>query len=149
MWKNIIHCPLILFGTLLQFCSPMMPVVRTGRVSSMTRFMSTLGEALVLNPEETAVVFIEYQNEFTTEGGKLHGAVKECMEKTNMLENSAKLARVAREAGCTVIHAPIAFEPVGGRNISTELARNAAGYVFSPQWDTQPANIPLLLLLGA
>lgn len=28
----------------------------------------------------TALVLIEFQNEFTTEGGKLHGAVKEVME---------------------------------------------------------------------
>lgn len=36
-----------------------------------------------LDPKDTAFVFIEYQNEFTTEGGKLHGAVKECMDSTN------------------------------------------------------------------
>jgi hypothetical protein len=36
-----------------------------------------------LDPASTAIVFIEYQNEFTTPGGKLHDAVKECMEKTN------------------------------------------------------------------
>ena len=28
-----------------------------------------------LKPEETAVVLIEYQNDFTTDGGVLHGAV--------------------------------------------------------------------------
>lgn len=36
-----------------------------------------------LDPSETAFVFIEFQNEFTTEGGKLHDAVKDVMEKTN------------------------------------------------------------------
>lgn len=36
-----------------------------------------------LDPSSTAFVFIEYQNEFTTEGGKLHDAVKDCMTKTN------------------------------------------------------------------
>ena len=36
-----------------------------------------------LDPKETAFVFIEYQNEFTTEGGKLHDAVKDVMEATN------------------------------------------------------------------
>ena len=29
-----------------------------------------------VDPAKTAVVFIEYQNEFTTEGGKMHDAVK-------------------------------------------------------------------------
>lgn len=65
----------------------------------------------VLDPKETAFVFIEYQNEFATEGGKLHEAVKGVMEETNMLENSSSLINLARESGCTVIHAPISFEP--------------------------------------
>jgi ureidoacrylate peracid hydrolase len=63
-----------------------------------------------LDPKETAVVFIEYQNEFTTENGKLHEAVKEVMDHTNMLENSANFADACREKGVTVMHAPIAFE---------------------------------------
>ena len=33
-----------------------------------------------LKPEETAVVLIEYQNDFTSEGGALHGAVAEVMD---------------------------------------------------------------------
>eukprot|EP00339_Tiarina_fusa_P015464 CAMPEP_0117031948 /NCGR_PEP_ID=MMETSP0472-20121206/22925_1 /TAXON_ID=693140 ORGANISM="Tiarina fusus, Strain LIS" /NCGR_SAMPLE_ID=MMETSP0472 /ASSEMBLY_ACC=CAM_ASM_000603 /LENGTH=209 /DNA_ID=CAMNT_0004740421 /DNA_START=116 /DNA_END=745 /DNA_ORIENTATION=+ len=63
-----------------------------------------------LDPDETAFVFIEYQNEFASEGGKLHEAVKDVMDKTNMLDNSANLAEYARQAGCTVIHVPINFE---------------------------------------
>jgi nicotinamidase-related amidase len=63
-----------------------------------------------LDPKETAVVFIEYQNEFTTEGGKLHDAVKDVMDQTHMLENSAKFAQECREKGVTVIHVPIGFE---------------------------------------
>ena len=57
--------------------------------------------------EKTALLFIEYQNEFTTENGKMHDAVKASMEKTGMLANAAAVCRVAREKGCTVIHAPI------------------------------------------
>ena len=66
-------------------------------------------------PKKTALLLIEFENEFCTEGGKLHGAVKECMEKTNMLENSKKVLDAARAAGVTVIHCPIAFEKVSGR----------------------------------
>ena len=36
-----------------------------------------------LDPADTAFVFIEYQNEFTTEGGKLHDSVKDVMENNN------------------------------------------------------------------
>ena len=49
-----------------------------------TAFKSSLNMVdFTLDPKETSFVFIEYQNEFTTDGGKLHGAVKECMENTN------------------------------------------------------------------
>lgn len=67
-----------------------------------------------LNPERTAIVLIEYQNEFTTVGGKLHEPVKEVMEKTNMLENSKKVADAARDSGCLVVHCPIEFDKVRG-----------------------------------
>lgn len=48
------------------------------------RATSSLNMAdFTLDPSDTAFVFIEYQNEFTTEGGKLHDAVKDVMERTN------------------------------------------------------------------
>ena len=64
-----------------------------------------------LDPSVTSFVFIEYQNEFTTPGGKLHDAVKDCMAANNMLANSNKVLQAARQAGCTIIHCPISFEP--------------------------------------
>ena len=59
---------------------------------------------------KTAVLFIEYQNDFTTAGGALHDAVAGTMEQTKMLANSAALADAAREAGATIIHIPISFK---------------------------------------
>ena len=59
---------------------------------------------------KTALVMIEYQNEFATEGGKLHGAVKGVMEETNMLANSADVCAKAREKGCKIIMTPIKFK---------------------------------------
>ena len=35
-----------------------------------------------IDPSNTAVVLIEYQNDFTSDGGVLHGAVEEVMDKT-------------------------------------------------------------------
>ena len=49
-----------------------------------------------IDASKTALLLVEYQNEFTTEGGKLHDAVKESMAATGMLERSAKLADEAR-----------------------------------------------------
>ena len=62
-----------------------------------------------LDPKKTAVVMIEFQNDFTTEGGSLHGAVKDVMESTNMLQNAQETVARARELGATIIHAPITF----------------------------------------
>ena len=38
---------------------------------------------MAIDPRTTALVLIEYQNEFTSEGGKLHDAVKPVMEATS------------------------------------------------------------------
>ena len=62
-----------------------------------------------LDPKRTAVVLIEYQNDFTSEGGTLHGAVEGVMESTGMMKNTADVVDAARQAGATVIHAPISF----------------------------------------
>jgi nicotinamidase-related amidase len=62
-----------------------------------------------MEPKTTAVVLIEYQNDFTTTGGTLHDAVKPVMESTQMLENTKQTVQRARELGATVAHAPIAF----------------------------------------
>ena len=62
-----------------------------------------------MDPKSTAVVLIEYQNDFTTEGGTLHQAVKPVMDKTNMLANTVETVKRARELGATIVYAPISF----------------------------------------
>ena len=64
-----------------------------------------------VNPEHTAVVLIEYQNDFTSEGGALHGAVQGVMDETGMLDKTRALVEAARAAGATIVHAPITFVP--------------------------------------
>jgi nicotinamidase-related amidase len=64
-----------------------------------------------VDPAKTALVLIEYQNDFTTDGGALHDAVKGVMDDSNMLANTQALVDEARKAGATVIHAPITFAP--------------------------------------
>jgi nicotinamidase-related amidase len=61
------------------------------------------------DPTSTAVVLIEFQNDFTSDGGALHGAVQDVMDSTNMLENTKRVVEQARQAGATIIHAPIRF----------------------------------------
>jgi ureidoacrylate peracid hydrolase len=64
----------------------------------------------MLKPEKTAVVMIEFQNDFTTEGGALHEAVEGVMDSTNMLNNAQETVAKARDLGATIIHAPITFD---------------------------------------
>ena len=62
-----------------------------------------------IDPAKTAVVLIEYQNDFTSEGGVLHGAVEGVMKQTGMLANTERVVEAARSAGVTIMHAPIMF----------------------------------------
>src|ERR1700682_6411850 len=62
-----------------------------------------------MDPKRTAVVLIEYQNDFTSEGGTLHQAVKPVMDKTNMLANTAETVKEARALGAMIVYAPITF----------------------------------------
>ena len=62
-----------------------------------------------MSPKTTAIVLIEYQNDFATEGGIFHNAVKEVMGANRMLPNTVKVVTEAREAGATIVHVPISF----------------------------------------
>lgn len=78
--------------------------------------------AMTIDPARTALLLIEYQNEFATEGGVLHGAVAEVMERTQMLDNTVKVVEAARAQGATIMHAPITFAKGYG-----ELSRHPYG----------------------
>lgn len=62
-----------------------------------------------MHPQQTALILIEYQNDFTTEGGTLHQAVKPVMDSTNMLANTVETVNKARQLGVTIVYAPITF----------------------------------------
>jgi ureidoacrylate peracid hydrolase len=62
-----------------------------------------------MKAKETAVVLIEFQNDFCKEGGKLHDGVKGELARQNTIPNAMKLAEEARKKGATVIHSPFVF----------------------------------------
>ena len=64
---------------------------------------------MTIDPKTAAVVLIEYQNDFTTEGGVLHEAVSAVMQKTDMLAHTREVVDAARGAGVIIMHAPITF----------------------------------------
>ncbi len=88
----------------------------------------------------TAVVLIEFQNEFCKEGGKLYEAVKDEMARLDTISHAVKLAQKAREKGCLVIHCPFVYDERwavehGVCGIIADAAKEGA---FRPdQWGTQ------------
>lgn len=95
----------------------------------------------VFSPDTTAVVLIEFQNDFTSAGGTLHDAVAPVMESTDMLANTVALVEAARAAGVQIIHVPIQFT-AGYRELSAHPYGILAGVVESKsflkdEWGSQ------------
>ena len=59
--------------------------------------------------KKTAVVMIEFQNDFVKSGGSQHDAVRGVMESTGMLSNSLGLAKEARDLRATIMLTPLTF----------------------------------------
>ena len=62
-----------------------------------------------MKAKETAVVLIEFQNDFCKEGGKLHDGVKSEIDRQGTISNAVKLSEEARKKGAMVIHSPFVF----------------------------------------
>ena len=62
-----------------------------------------------VEPSRTALVLVEYQNDFVSPGGKFHDVVKSEIERTAMMRHTADLLARARRAGVPVIHVPYTY----------------------------------------
>jgi nicotinamidase-related amidase len=65
-----------------------------------------------MKSSETAVIFIEFQNDFCKEGGKLFDLVKSEMTRLRTVENALRLLEAARAKGCTIIHCPFSLDAI-------------------------------------
>merc|ERR1719392_19384 len=74
-----------------------------------------------IDAQKTALICIEFQNEFTTEGGKLYPAVKGVMDSTGMLAKAAATAAAVRKAGGVCVHVPIMFKADASDNPNKAL----------------------------
>jgi len=79
---------------------------RHGNLSGLLKYAAPGGR---MEPSKTALVLIEYQNDFTSPGGALHDAVAGVMQTTQMLPNTKRTVERARELGATVAFVPITF----------------------------------------
>lgn len=68
------------------------------------------GGVATLKASETAIVLIEFQNEFAKPGGKNYEYVKDVMEKNKTIPNTVDLVAKARAKGIRILHVPIFFE---------------------------------------
>lgn len=134
---------ILFFNLMTRGCSFIPKPLYTSTTSKIGVNMSTnaMNPTLNIDPKETAVVLIEYQNEFTTPGGALYDAVKDCMMATGTLSNSRRLMDFARTSGATIIHVPIAFEK-GHQEISKDaygiLSGIKEGELFKAgEWGSQ------------
>jgi ureidoacrylate peracid hydrolase len=64
-----------------------------------------------MKAKETALVMIEFQNEFCKDDGKLNPGVNSEIARQGTIANAVKLAKGAREKGVVVVHAPFIFNP--------------------------------------
>ena len=93
-----------------------------------------------MEAKETAVVLVEFQNEFCTEGGKLYEVVRDEMERLWTIENGVKLLESAREKGCLVIHCPFVLDEqwVDENCVCGIIAGAQEGGAFRPgDWGTE------------
>ena len=89
---------------------------------------------------KTAVVLIEFQNEFCKEGGKLHDLVKDEIACQQTIEHAVALARGAREKGALVIHCAFVFDEqwVDDKCVCGIIAGAKEGGAFRPgEWGTE------------
>lgn len=87
-----------------------------------------------MKASETAVVFIEFQNDFCSEGGKLHDLVKDEIARVKTNDNAKRLLDAARAKGCTIVHCPFSLDAnwVGRCNVCGLIAGVCQGGVFQP-----------------
>jgi len=93
-----------------------------------------------MKADKTAVVFIEFQNEFCRDGGKLYDIVKEEIARQETVEHAVELAKGARGKGALVIHCPFVFDEqwVDDRCICGIIAGAKEGGAFRPgEWGTE------------
>ncbi len=93
-----------------------------------------------MKASDTAVVLIEFQNEFCTAGGKLYEVVKDEMARQDTISHAVTLARKARQKGCLVIHCPFVYDESWAREhgVCGIIADAAESGAFRPgQWGTQ------------
>src|SRR5437879_1358409 len=93
-----------------------------------------------MKANETAVVLIEFQNEFCKPDGKLFSVVKDELARQDTVANAIKLAKEARAKGCLIVHSPFVMDEKWADQHCLQgiLGDAKAGGCFKPgAWGTE------------
>lgn len=71
------------------------------------------------NPTRSALVLIEYQNEFLATDGKLHAPIADVVRDHDVIRRTNQLIQAAREATVPIIHVMMEFAP-GHRELGSD-----------------------------
>ncbi len=63
-----------------------------------------------MKSNETAAIFIEFQNDFCTSGGKLYSLVSDEITRNNTIANAVRLIEGLRMKGIMIIHCPFTLD---------------------------------------
>lgn len=66
-----------------------------------------MSQQLKSETNRTAILLLDFQNEFVKKGGKLHDDVTDTMGKTGVLQNVPKLVEFARKMDALIIYSPV------------------------------------------
>ena len=93
-----------------------------------------------MKAQKTAIVLIEFQNEFCKEGGKLHDMVKDEIARQKTVEHAVELAQGARQKGALIVHCGFVFDEqwVDDKCVCGIIAGAKEGGAFRPgDWGTE------------
>eukprot|EP00536_Pseudo-nitzschia_multiseries_P018744 jgi/Psemu1/293632/fgenesh1_pg.3036_\ len=68
------------------------------------------------NNNRTAILLLDFQNEYVKKGGKLHHDVGETINSTGVLRNVPRLVEHARKMGALIIYSPVVMKETGRFN---------------------------------
>jgi len=68
-------------------------------------------DSMLLAASETAIVLVQFQNDYIKKSGVLHHFVAESMEESQVLWNTVDLVESARRKGALIVHTPFVFQP--------------------------------------
>lgn len=80
---------------------------------------------------QTALLLLDFQNEFLKKGGKLHNEMADTIETTGVLQNVTKLVECAREMDAMIIYSPVVMKEDGTFNGKEGTFNSKASVTFA------------------